>query len=256
MEDTRDDEILAELSADHARREAEAEGTAAAPEPEELLDLLHDRLPPAEARRLERRLLADPEAVRSLLDLADFAEAEAAADARAAGEGTPRDVATHAGWRDFERRLSTERGAPRRSPSPPRWLVAVAAGLFVATLGLGGWVWKLSTPEPTGIASLPTLQLVAVRSGEEPTVPLPPGAPLRLALAPSERCPSYRATVRRADGWERSVDLAPAASGALSLLLEQAPPGSYTVQLTGCDPPREIETHRFRVVSGEGGDAG
>lgn len=245
----RDSEILAEILGERARRDAEAEGAdldpATAPEPEELLDLLEDRLPPQEARRLERRVLADPEAAQALLDLAELAEAEASA-----GAGRPPEVATHAGWRDFQSRLEEKERKPRRTPP---WLMAVAAALLVAAVGLSAWVWTFrDDPAPTLVANLPTLELAADVRGEETVVPLAPREPLRLVLAPAERCPTYRASVQwtgpAGATWTRPVEgLVRDRLGRVTLLLS-GEPGAYTLALSGCDPPRELESHRFRIV--------
>lgn len=247
--DSRDAEFLAELLAEQAREDAEAEGAdlGSAPEPEELLDLLEDRLPPEDAERLERRVIADPEAARAFLDLADFAEAEASM-----GAERPPEVATHAGWRDFESRLQEETpGSSRRTPPPP-WLLAVAAGLLAAVVGLGAWVWTLSDAEPFAVAHLTSLELAAETRGEEAVISLAPGAPLRLVLAPAERCPAYRASIRWTgpSGASRSRTLEGLVRDDLGrvTLLVSGEPGAYVLELSGCEPPRELERHRFRVV--------
>src|SRR5262245_46765745 len=120
-----DAEALRAVLAEQARRGA---GGERRPQPEELLDHLAGRLPPEDEERLARQLVADPEAARALLDLADFEAAGAAAGSR------PPELAARAGWRDLERRLPGAAGRPRR---PPPLLSAVAASLLLATLGLG-----------------------------------------------------------------------------------------------------------------------
>lgn len=249
-ESRREDADLAELLAEHARREAGADqpGPPPTPEPEELLAMIEDRLPPDAAQRLERRLIADPDAARDLLDLADFAAAEAAA-------GTaPPEVATHAGWRDFQRRLAA--GAARRRRPPP-WLGVAAAALFIAVIALAGWVWRLRTAEPAPqvVANLATLELATATRGDDPVVALPAGAPLRLVLAPEERCPEYRAEIARdggsGDPWSGSIEgLRRDPLGRVTLLLPGGW-GSYALVLSGCDPPQELERHRFRIVAEE-----
>lgn len=249
-ESRREDAALAELLAEHVRRETGDDRASRPPtlEPEELLAMIEDRLPPDAAQRLERRLIADPDAARDLLDLAEFAAAEEAAGT------TPPEIATHAGWRDFERRLAA--GAARRRRPPP-WLGVVAAALFIAVIALAAWVWRLRSAEPVPevVANLASLELVAATRGEDPVVALPAGAPLRLVLAPEERCPEYRAEIRRsgaaAAGWSRGVEgLRRDALGRITLLLP-GEPGSYSLDLSGCDPPRELERHRFRIVAEE-----
>lgn len=246
----KDSETLAEILADHARRDAEAlqgdGGSTPAPEPEELLDLLEDRLPPEEARRLERRVLADPEASRAMLDLADFAEAETSA-----GSG-PSEVSVHAGWRDFQTRLRDEEPTRARPTPAPPWLMAVAAGLLVAVLGLGAWVWMLRQPQPLVVAQLESLDLVAAVRGEETVVPLAPGVPLRLVLRPEERHAEYRAEIRwtgPAGETDHRIEegLVRDDLGLVTLLLSGRP-GAYELILSAGDPPRELERYHFRIV--------
>lgn len=242
----KDSETLAEILAQSARDDAEAgPDSTPAPEPEELLDFLEDRLPPEEARRLDRRVVADPEASRALLDLADFAEAETSAGS------APPEVATHAGWRDFQKRLQeAEPTRARPTPAPP-WLMAVAAGLLVAVVGLGAWVWTLRQPPPLVVAQLESLDLVADVRGEETVVPLAPGVPLRLVLRPEERHAEYRAEIRwtgPAGETDRRVEegLVRDDLGLVTLLLSGRP-GEYELILSAGDPPRELERHRFLV---------
>lgn len=262
----RDLDLLTELLADHARAEA-ADGEAAAGdlEPEEMLAFLEGRLEPAAAARLERRLVADPEAARSLLDLADFAAAEASAG------DTPREIATHAGWRDFQERLGKPAAPARRTPP---FLIALAAGLFVAVVALAGWVWTLSGAGPAGLAgpagpavlgNLASLELGAgLRSDDLATAAVAPGAPVRLVVAPLERCPEYTAEIRREGSggaaWSHTESgLVRDRLGLVTLLLS-AGPGNYELTLTGCEPPRALESHRFRIVppgaTGAEGDGG
>lgn len=237
-----DREALIAALAEEARSRRAAGGEAPDPAPEELLDYLAGRLAPEDEERVARQLAASPDASRALLDLAELEAARAAA-----GEGAA-DLAARAGWRDFERRLPDAAPRLRR---PPAWLSAVAASLLVTTLALGSWVLRLQGELHRPVANLKSLDLVSgSRAGGEPGVELPAGAPLRLVLAPSERCAGYAAEIegpRPGTSW-RSESLERDEMGRLSLLLP-GEPGLYRLRLFGCEPCRELEEHRFRITA-------
>ncbi|HEX7182282.1 MAG TPA: hypothetical protein VF756_10590 [Thermoanaerobaculia bacterium] len=238
-----DPEALIAALAEQARSDA---GGGPEPEPEELLDYLAGRLSPEEEQRIGRQLAADPDAARALLDLAEF---EAAGDT-AAGE-RPADLAVIAGWRDLKERLPA---AAPRSRHPPAWLSAIAASLLVATVGLGTWVWRLQGELDRPVANLASLDLVSgSRAGNEPVIELPPGAPLRLVLAPAERCPGYTAEVEGPRPGDRQTieRLERDDQGRLNVLL-RLEPGSYGLRLFGCEPRRTLEEHRFRIMADGG----
>jgi hypothetical protein len=230
-----DRDALTAALAEEARRAAPESPD---PEPEELLDYLDGRLGPEDEERLGRRLAASPEAARALLDLAELEEAT-----RQAGTG-PADLAARAGWRDLQSRLPE---AAPRSRHPPAWLSAIAAALLIATLGLSAWVWRLQGALSQPVANVPSLELISEgRAVEEPSAVLPPGARLLLILGPSDLCPLYTAEVsgprgrRVIDGLQRDK------AGRLTFLLP-VEPGGYDLHLTGCEPRRELEEHRFRI---------
>lgn len=216
------------------------------PEPEELLDYLAGLLAPEDEERIARRLVADPAAARALLDLAEL---EAAREA--AGEG-PAELPAVAGWRDFQARLSDSTPPPRRFPV---WFSAIAASLLVATLGLGSWVWRLQGELHRPVANLASLELPpGSRAASEPVAVVPPGDPLRLVLAPAERCPSYAAEVEGPRSGDRQTieGLKRDDFGRLTLQLWPEP-GSYGLRLLGCEPQRRVlEEHRFRVTRTDG----
>src|SRR5215216_3938761 len=109
------DALIAAL-AEQAQSDAPDAPGMPEPEPEELLDYLAGRLAPEDEQRIARRLVADPAAARSLLDLAEIQAAGATAGER------PAELAVLASWRDIRDRLP---GAwLRRSPA---WLPAIAA---------------------------------------------------------------------------------------------------------------------------------
>ncbi len=236
------------LTAELAALARETAGSGPEPETEELLDYLEGRLPPKAEAALQRRLVASPAATRKLLDLADLAEARTAPQPTAGADRTdePADLAVHAAWRDFQRRRGARPAVSRR---PPAWLAGLAAALLLAVLGLGSWVWQLESRGDRVLANLRSLELSeATRSREVPALALPEGEPLRLVLAPPERCLQYRAELT-GPGTRRTVrGLELDELGRVSLLLDRAGPGRYRLRLSGCEPEREISTYRFEIV--------
>ena len=245
---TTDAEALIAALAEQARSDA---GEGPRPEPEELLDYLAGRLPPEDEQRIGRLAAGDPDTAGALLDLAEL---EAAGNAANSAGERPADLGVRAGWRDLEKRLPS---AAPRSRHPPAWLSTIAASLLVSTLGLGSWAWRLQGELRRPVANLPSLDLVSgSRAGDEPVVELPPGAPLRLVLAPAERCPGYTADLEGPRPGDRQTIAWPERDeqGRLDVLL-RLEPGSYGLRLYGCEPRRELEGHRFRVIA-DGADGG
>lgn len=243
----RDREALIALLAAGAEETARSGATdEPLPEPEKLLDFLAGHLDPEEEERLSRHLLANPEASRALLDLADL---EAAGDE--AGE-RPAELAAVAGWRDFERRLPGAQ--PARFRRFQTLLPSIAAALLVATLGLSAWLWQIQGKLNRPVANPRSLELVVTRAGTEPVLAAAPGDPLLLTLRPSVRCPDYRARIEEPAGgtlWTvERLKLDPL--GNLNLLLPRAGPGAYSLRLSGCEPRRELEEYRFRITADGG----
>ncbi len=210
------------------------------PEPEEVLDYLEGRLPPVAAARLERQLVASPAAARMLLDLEELAQAQPPK-----GDDAPQ-LAVQAGWRELRTGLPGTAPRTRERQQLP-WVIA--ASLLLASVGLGAWVWTLELEKHRPVANLASLELAAgLRAAAESTVELPPGAPLRLVLAPADRCAVYAAALTgpgerdhyAINGLERD------AMGRVTLLLH-GEPGHYTLRLFGCEPRRELEEHRFEI---------
>ncbi len=211
------------------------------PEPEELLDYLEGRLPPADEARVARQLAASPEAARALLDLADLEAAGAAAGTQ------PAELAARAGWRDLERRLPA---AAPRTRRPPRWLSTLAAALLVSTSALSVKVYKDWEERNRPVANVARLELASgSRAGTEPAVALSSGAPLVLALDPAVHCPSYEAEITGPGdhGRQRVPGLEQDARGRLTFLWRPPRPGDYTLRLTGC--ARELEEDSFRITA-------
>lgn len=240
-----DHEALIAALAEEARNGAPA---GPEPEPEELLDYLQGRLAPEDEQRIARRLAADPAAAQAFLDLAELEEAGAAASRDRSDE-----LAVRAGWRDLQRRLPD--AAPRSHRRPPAWLLTIAASLLVATVGLSSWVWRLQGELGQPVANLQSLELASgSRAGNDPVVELPTGAPLRLVLAPAERCPGYSAGLEgpRPGARQTIEGLQRSEGGQVTVLLRRVEPGSYRLFLTGCEPLRELEEHRFRIIRPDG----
>lgn len=233
--------LIATLAAD-ARERADA---APAPEPEELLDYLAGRLSPEAHQQLERQLAASPEAARMLLDLAELAEAVPPA------AGAPADFAVAAGWRDFQARITSPKTAARNPSSGlPRWLVGLAAVFALLSVGLGAWVWRLELERSRPVANLASLELKAgTRAGELAEIELGAGEPLRLVLAAAERCSRYQLELTGPQGKRTITGLERNALGQLTPLVP-IEPGDYSLVLFGCEPRRELESHRFRVLRG------
>ncbi|MEM7481469.1 MAG: hypothetical protein AAF481_09870 [Acidobacteriota bacterium] len=234
----------------------EARGAAGGPvEAEELVAYLEGNLEPEDQRRIHQRILGDPETARQLLDLDELLAAETGRLSSARGVA---DFATEAGWRDLEGRLAAEEAGPQEEARSPRraanlrlWQSAAAVGLVVASvLGI-----RLGTLAPRAASTLAdaqpavSLDLVAdLRGpGAPPVVTVPEGARLHLEIAPTERCAEYEVEIDSPQAAGTRLPLTPNERGSLVLGLA-GDPGDYRLSLTGCDPPREIEQHRFRVA--------
>ena len=261
-----DEEALRAALAERALEDAAAapraaSGSAAgtrppAPDPEELLDYLAGRLAAEDAQRVERRLVADPEAARALLDLAEF---EAAArEAGAAGGGTggegggearPVDLAVRAGWRHLRGRLAAEAAPSRRPGSRAPWYLAAA--LAVVGLGLGYRAWQLQEElgRPVAVAVSLDLHAGTRAGGAGPEVELAGGWRLLVVIEPAARCDDYRAVIERTEGGDRVTvpGLVRDAQGVVMFHWTPAP-GAYTLTLSGCGGGGEPEEHRFRVA--------
>jgi hypothetical protein len=244
-----DREALVALLAEQARSDASPSGAAASePEPEELLDYLAGRLPPEEAQRIERLLVASPEAARALLDLAELEAAGRMVEER------PAELAAVAGWRELQSRL------PGARPSPPRlppWLSTIAASLLLVTVG--GLGWKVRSQEEElarPVANSESFELAVARAGRDPSQELLPGTPLRLLISPARRCSLY--TVRleglKSGDVQTIKGLRPDKGGRLTPLWPRGlEPGSYNLRIlgSGCEPGQDKPDERsFQITRG------
>ncbi|MDY7092058.1 MAG: hypothetical protein SX243_03715 [Acidobacteriota bacterium] len=230
---------LAGLLAEDARERAAAK-EGGAPTDEELVEYLEGKLEPAEESRIQTLAVSDPETAQRLLELQELLAAER-------GESGPaNDLATEAGWRDFqERRRENVQPAPRLSQRLFPW----AAALLLAAVNLGGWMTYTSRITPRLVANLTSLQLAEPgRSASLPVAEVDAGEPLRLVLRPETRCESYRAVIRGPkEGHRQEVsDLRLDELSLLTLLLP-VKDGEYRLELLGCEPEERLEEHRFRV---------
>lgn len=237
-------EALIAALGERAARDAPP-AAAPTPDPETLLAYLAGELPADEETRLQRRLVADPEAARALLDLEELEQATAAA-----ADERPPELATGAAWRELRARL---RGIGRGRAVP--WLGAIAAALLVVTVGLGVRVVDLERQRGGAVAGLQTVDLISGRAAAD-SVELASGTALRLVVRPPEpRCESYRAQI--GGPRQETLSLTPNPLGNLEvLLLPPVPAGSYSLRLTGCDPPRELAEHHFAISRPDTGGHG
>lgn len=246
------DQALAEVLAERAREHA---GPGAGdPEPEELLDYLEGRLSPEAEEAMGRRLLASPSATRDLLDLAELAEAGAELAGAGGGEDAAEepavlaDVSARAGWRDLRRQLGDEAASGRRGSRAVPALVALAAGLFVAVVGLSVQLWR--TGQDDALANVRTLELEqGLRSDRVPQVEVAPREYIRGVLFPPEPCPVYRAEIvgPGGAGTLRIEGLRRDELDQLSFLFRRGP-GRYTLRLFGCEPEREVSSYGFEIA--------
>ena len=122
-------DLIAVLAEDAASRAGDH------PEADELVDYLGDSLSPEAESRVQNHLVSCRSCARTLLDLEPLMAPESAEQGVA-------DLEVAAAWREVKARAGTAEAQPSRSRQP-RWLAAVAASFFVATLGLSAWVVQL-----------------------------------------------------------------------------------------------------------------
>jgi hypothetical protein len=246
MPPSTDREALVALLAEQAG--SDVSPAAPEPEPEELLDYLAGRLSPEEAQRIERLLVASPEAARALLDLAELEAAGTAAEERAA------ELATFAGWRDLQSRLPSARSSPRRLPS---WLSTIAASLLLVTVGGLGWKVRSQGEElARPVANSESFNLAVTRADREPSKEPLPGAPLRLMIATDRRCAVFTARLERTESGDVQTikGLKRDKGGWLTPLWPRGlKPGFYNLRILGlgCEPGQDGPDERsFRITRG------
>lgn len=231
-----DREALIAILAEQAQSGGAHEGPE--PEPEELLDYLEGRLAPEAAQRLERMLVASPEAARALLDVAEL---------EAAGETDgqrPAELSVLAGWRELKGRLH---GASSRSGGLIRLLPSIAAALLVANIGLLGLVGSLRKD----LSEMQRPRIVDLyphsRAGREEIFKASAG-PLVLVIETDHDCPTYTAELQGPSSEDRQTFELPKPDEKEPLTLQgHFEPGTYHLRLFGCQPRHRLEEYSLRV---------
>jgi hypothetical protein len=230
-----DTQALAAVLAAHATARAGDH-----PELDQLAGYLAGSLAPEVEASIQDHLVACRACTAQLLDL----ESLSPTGPRVA-EGVA-DLALEAGWREQKTRIADLETARRRQRSL-RWVSAVAAAFFVATVGLSVHVGQLRQRLAPEINSpIAYLDSAATRdSAGAVTVELAPGdRSVLLALTPpsSPEWPDYEVEILTASGSEvwsgRGFVLSD--SGTLRLRMPRSllPAGGYEVRLNGVEGDR------------------
>ncbi len=135
------------------------------PRLDDLADYLADALAPAAAARVQDHLVACRACAAKLLDLESLAE-----PGPETAEGVA-DLAVVAGWREQKSRIAALEAARRRQRTL-RWVSAVAASFFVATVGLSAHLAGLSA-RVTGLSARVTQLRDTVADLQTPEVNTP-----------------------------------------------------------------------------------
>lgn len=226
-----------------ALAEEAAERAGDHPRLDELADYLAGDLDPEVEARIQDHLVACRTCTTQLLDLETLSQPDPQpADGVA-------DLALAAAWREQKSRIGEIDGARRRQRTM-RWVSAVAASFFVATVGLSVHVSQLrqtiaGLEAPEINPQVAYLDASATRSGADPvTVEL--GADdrsLLLTLTPTGSVwPDYEVRVLSVSGTEvwDGRGFVPSEFGTLRLRMPRAllPEGDYEVRLHGLDGDR------------------
>jgi hypothetical protein len=245
------DDALRELAEEDRR------GLADHPDPVTLLDYHERRLPEAEADRVQEHLARCPECAQAVLDFAAFPDLEPPTEEHRL---TPADVQSR--WRELRARLEAERR--------PVWqrhqvLLPLAAGLFVAVVGLGVWagalrerVERLEGPRGDVYAVSLRPESAGLRGGEVQEIPTWAGrVPVYLSLATAEAdYPSYEVDLLTESGrgivTGIPVRRGPGGPFGLELPRSLLPPGEYRFELFGVQGAAREELGRYPLVVTEG----
>jgi hypothetical protein len=246
------DDALRELAEEDRR------GLAEHPDPVTLLDYHEGRLPEPEADRVQEHLARCPECAQAVLDFAAFPDLEPPTEEHRL---TPADIQSR--WRELRAQLEAERR--------PVWqrhqvLLPLAAGLFLAVLGLAVWagalrerVERLEGPRGDVYAVSLRPESSGLRGGEVQEVPIGvEWVALYLSRVQGEQ--EYRAYEVDAsgEGGRRVLAGEPIerlSEGGFLLLLPRRllPAGELTLELYGLADGRreELETYRLAVKEAE-----
>jgi len=247
------------------------------PDPDELAAYHAGALSAADEKRIQDHLVVCASCATALLDLASFADP---AEDDEGGE-IPAGLA-EAVWEGVASRIRAEEGRlpnrpaavipfPRRSAASavPRrhGLLAVAAALLLATVGLAVWAVSLQRTvgqlhrtvselsRPQGNARVIDLDSGTLRSegGSRPMRSVPAGTPFSIVLHPPSpaRDKEYRVEIVRADGTRVASEpgLKPDALGLLVLAVPRNALGAGTVRFRLYEGEKEtpIEEYALRV---------
>ena len=232
----------------------EAQAAAGAhPEVELLLDYQSGTLDTEAEADLQAHLVGCRPCVRTLLDLKSFRDTKP--------ESGVVELATIAGWRDFERRIDKPDQPPARGP---RWLTAgmapwarvVAATLLAGVLGLSAWTFQLRQANDGLRQELLALNAPSVEPSSFVVKPVKRGrgSTVQVKLAPGEQLfsldvrlpvdpyPHYAVLIEDMEG-QRILELPkiePLSSRSLLVPLsrELAPEGKFSLWLWGLDSVR------------------
>jgi len=245
------DDALRELAEEDRRSPGEH------PDPVALLDYLEGRLPDAEADRVEEHLARCPDCAQAVLDFAAFPNLEPPTEEHRL---TPADVQSR--WRELQARLEAERR--------PVWqrhqvLLPLAAGLFVAAVGLGAWAGALREKVerlegPWGNAYPLGLRPESAERRGGGVQEVPAGVDrvvLYLSLVTEEReYPAYEVDVTEAGGRRVfagvPVRRGPDGGFVLPLPVESLPSGETVLELYGVEAGRRTPLETYTVAVREG----
>ncbi|MEM7587722.1 MAG: zf-HC2 domain-containing protein [Acidobacteriota bacterium] len=235
-----------------------AQGSVGEPLDIEVLVAYHrNELPPEEAERVQDHLVGCPRSAQTLLDLSSF-ESDASRDSDAVT-----DLSAVAAWRSFKPRITTanddegDRAKPRSVWNARSPLVAIAASLLMAVVGLSLWVAQLrgtnSGLEQT-VAQLSQVQVnppvfyldeTTRDADSDVAAEVAANHPFFLVTVipgSTEDFPAYEAEVENAAGqviWNQTIALTDAATLRLMLPRQDFPAGDYQVRLFGRDGERK-----------------
>ncbi len=236
--------LAAVLAEDAATRAGEH------PELDELAGYLARDLVPETEARIQDHLVACRPCTTKLLDLETLSR-----PGPETAEGVT-DLATIAAWREQKSRIAELEAARRRQ----RWVSAVAASFFVATIGLTAHVGQLrrtiaGLEAPELNPQTVYLDASALRSGGSKTIELGPDTKsLTLSFTPAtdESWTDYEVQILRTSGTEvwsgRGLELS--GYGSLDLRVPRAllPAGTYQVRLHGLEGDRREQLLAAEVV--------
>lgn len=224
------------------------------PQLEELSDYLAGELAPEVEARIQDHLVACRACTRKLLDLESLSAPESPT-----AEGVV-DLALTAAWREQKTRIADFESARQRQHTL-RWVSAVAASLFVATVGLSVHVSQLrrtiaGLEAPTANVVTAYLEPSTTRSTTDPvTLTVSEGQRLAVFFLTPPSAPafaSYEVEVLGVAGSRilqvSGLELSEVDNLRLGVPLELTPAGDYEVRLHGLDGQRREPLQAFPLL--------